>query len=227
MINISNTRTSFDVGLSKGAEEYEVLFATAIVNPMGPTFTIYYFDRSSPDEASQLYRVMIHPTSESFQVSAQLSWDSDLCIINQIDLFSDFFNGSMPTLFMNGRILNDHEFDKVLSLFIDSSNDSYRTFNYLEEFEGNPVQRISAEMKDSFKSTLDSQKPQEIGQINTSTFIHMLKKEENVTAEIKALFMAYMGSTRNAIPEGMVRIDFKTFLDIFSHVAAQCHVQIN
>jgi hypothetical protein len=44
MITLDQLKECFEVELPKKAEEYQVLFASAIINPHGPTFNIYYID---------------------------------------------------------------------------------------------------------------------------------------------------------------------------------------
>jgi len=241
MITIDQSKECHEVDLSKNADELEVLFATGIVNPNGPTFNVYYLDTSSKSGTSDLYQVSIHPTSDSIQNTAIIKWNSSGETLSGINFYSDFFNGSLPTLFMKGNMLNKDVFHKIISMFIDSSEDSLRTYQYIKDYEGKPYQRVSAEMRGAFESILGKKEEQktgffknlfgkknkEINQVDNQDFIKVLTKEVNVIEEIKALFMAYNGSIENVIPAGMVQMDFKAFINVFTHVAIQCNIDFN
>jgi len=236
MISIDNSKESHEVELSKNPEELHVLFATAIVNPNGPTFNVFYIDTSSV--SSLLYQVTFHPTSDSIQEIATIQWNSVSDTLKNIQFYSDFSNGSLPTLFLKGNILDKESFHQILSFYIDSMEDSFSTYQYIKLYEGKPYQRVSAEMKGAFDSFLDSKpsanigffnklfskKGEDINNVDNKHFIDLLTKDINIIEEIKALFMAYNGSIENVIPSGMVKIDFKAFVEVFVHVAIQCGV---
>jgi hypothetical protein len=240
MISIDNSKECHEVELSKKAEELQILFATAIVNPNGPTFNVYYVDTSSESESSDLYQVNIHPTSDSIQKIASLKWSSGGASLKEIQFFSDFFNGSLPTLFLKGNLLEKETFHQIISFYIDSVDDSLRTYQYVKKYEGKPYQRVSAEMRGAVESILGKKsdenaglfkklfgkKNEKINNVDNKDFIKALTKETNVIEEIKALFMAYNGSIENVIPAGMVQLDFRAFINVFSHVAIQCNVDL-
>lgn len=238
MISIDQSKECQEVELSKSVEELEVLFATGIVNPNGPTFNVYYADTSSKTESSILYQVTIHPTSDSIQSTASIKWNSSGETMTGIDFYSDFYNSSLPTLFMKGNMLNKEVFYQIISMFIEQSEDSLRTYQYIKEYEGKPYQRVSAEMRGAIKSILGKTEEQKVGffkkifgkknkeinEMDNPDLIKLLTKEKNILEEIKALLMAYSGSIENVIPSGMVQIDFKAFVNVFVHVAIQCGV---
>ena len=240
MISIDNSKKCLEIELSKSVEELQVLFATAIVNPHGPTFNVFYVDNSSPSKSSLLYQVTIHPTSDSIQEIATTSWNSVGDDLKEIKFYADFFNGSLPTLFLKGNIIDNESFYKILSFYIDSVDDSLRTYQYVKRYEGKPYQRVSAEMRGAFESVLGkkseenisffkklfSKKVNEIDKVDNKEFIKLLTNEVNVIEEIKALFMAYNGSIENVIPAGMVQLDFNEFIDLFTSVAMQCNVDL-
>lgn len=240
MISIDNSKECQEVELSKSAAELQVLFATAIVNPNGPTFNVFYVDTSSESESSVLYQVTIHPTSDSIQKIASLKWNSGTDSLKDIQFYSDFFNGSLPTLFLKGNLLEKETFHQILSFYFDSVDDSLKTYQYVKQYEGKPYQRVSAEMRGAFESILGKKseentgffkklfgkKNEEINNVDNKDFIKVLTKEANVIEEIKALFMAYNGSIENVIPAGMVQLDFKAFINVFTHVALQCNVDL-
>ena len=241
MISIDNSIECHEVELSKSVEELQVLFATAIVNPHGPTFNVFYVENSSSSESSLLYQVTIHPTSDSIQEIATTKWDSGGDNLKDIQFYADFFNCSLPTLFLKGNILDKESFHQILSFYIDSVEDSLSTYQYIKQYEGKPYKRVSAEMKGTFDSILGkkstenigffnklfSKKRKEINRVDNKDFINLLTKEVNVIEEIKALFMAYNGSIENVIPEGMVQLDYKAFINVFSHVAIQCNIDLS
>jgi hypothetical protein len=242
MITIDHTKECKEVELSKNANELEVLFATGIVNPNGPTFNVYYIDMSANSEATEVFQVTIHPTADSIKNIATVKWDSSGESLAGINFYSDFFGGSMPTLFMKGELLKMDLFHKIISMYIDSSDDGLETYNYVRRYEGKPFQRVSAEMKDSFDSISEEMfeqpragffkklfglKKNEVKQIDNLHFIELLTNEFNVEQEINAFLMAYNGSIENVIPNEMVQHDFNSFVDIFSIVAIQCNIHIN
>jgi hypothetical protein len=241
MISIDNSKECHEVELTKKAEELQVLFATAIVNPNGPTFNVFYVDTFLESESSCLYQVTIHPTSDSIQEIATVQWNSVEDNLKNIQFYSDFFKGSLPTLFLKGKILDKKSFHQILSLYIDSANNSLRTYQYIKEYEGKPYQRVSAEIRGAFESILGkrpeenigflkklfSKKGKEIDSVDNKDFIKVLTKDVNVIEEIKALFMAYNGSIENVIPAGLVQINYKAFINVFTHVALQCNVDWN
>ena len=241
MITIDQSKKCVEVELDINAEEYQVLFASAIINPHGPTFNIYYIDPESESITSNLYKVTIHPMSDSIQTVASISWENKGKSLKSIQFYSDFFQGSMPTLFMKGNLLDDELFNQILELFINSTNGSLKAYQYIKHFEGKPYERVGAEMSGAMQSILDKKSEKSPGffksffgktkkdnnEIDVSDFTRMLTNEKNVIAEIKALFMAYNGSIENIIPEGMVQIDFKAFLNVFAHIASQCNIDFN
>lgn len=241
MISIDQLKECFEVELPKNAEEYQVLFASAIINPHGPTFNIYYIDPESESITSNLYKVTIHPMSDSIQTVADITWGKIGETLKDIQFYSDFFQGSMPTLFMKGNLLDGKLFNQILELYINSSNGSLRTYQNVKHFEGIPYERVGAEMNGVMQSILDKKSEKTPGflkslfgktkkdnnEMDVSDFTRMLTNEKNVIAEIKALFMAYNGSIENIIPEGMVQIDFKAFLNVFAHIASQCNIDLN
>jgi hypothetical protein len=241
MISIDESNECQEVDLPKTAEELQVLFATGIVNPNGPTFNVFYLDTFSNLESKPLYQVTIHPISDSIQIVGCATFTSCKRTFKNIQFYSDFFNGSLPTLFMQGGFLHTEIFNQIISLYIDSTEDSLRTYQYVKQYEGKPYQRVSAEMNGAFESILGKKPIQKVGffeklfgkrnkeiaEVDNQDFIKILTKDNNVIEEIKALFMAYNGSIQNVIPAGMVQLDFKTFINVFTHVAIQCNIDLS
>jgi hypothetical protein len=241
MITIDHTKECKEVELSKNANEFEVLFATGIVNPNGPTFNVYYIDMSANSEATGVFQVTIHPADDSIQNVATVNWDSSGESLAGINFYSDFFGGSLPTLFMKGDLLKKEMFHQIISTYIDFNDDSLKTYNYVKQYEGKPYQRVSAEMRDAYGSItrkkteqknnffkkLFTSKRNEVKQVDNKHFIKLLTNELNVIEEIKALLMAYNGAIENVIPAGMVQLDFKAFINVFTHVAIQCNIDLN
>jgi hypothetical protein len=241
MITIDQSKECKEVELSKDANEFEVLFATGVVNPHGPTFNVYYIDMSANSEAKEVFQVTLHPTADSIQNVATVNWDSSGETFAGINFFSDFFGGSLPTLFMKGDLLKNEFFHQIISMYIDFNDDSLETYNYVKQYEGKPFQRVSAEMRDAYESITEEKAEQRVGffrkifgakskevkEVDNKHFIKLLTNEINVIEEIKALFMAYIGSIENVIPAGMVQLDFKEFMIVFTHVAIQCNIDLD
>jgi hypothetical protein len=141
---------------------------------------------------------------------------------------------------MKGNLLNKELFEQIITLYIDLTEDSLRTYQYIKQYEGKPYQRISAEIQEAFESIIGKEPDQKFGflknlfkkskaitEIDNQDFIKILTNENNVIEEIKALFMAYNGSIENVIPEEMVIMDFNAFLNVFTHVGAQCNIDFS
>lgn len=241
MITIDQSKECKEVELSKNANEFEVLFATGIVNPNGPTFNVYYIDMSANSEATELFQVTIHPTADSIQNVATVKWDLSGESLAGINFYSDFFGGTMPTLFMRGDLLKKEFFHQIISKYIDLNDDSLKTYNYVKQYEGKPYQRVSAEMKGAYESKtgkdaeqragffrkIFSAKNKKVEEVDDKHFVELLTNEINVIEEIKALLMAYNGSIENVIPTGMVQLDFKEFINVFTQVAIQCNIDLS
>jgi hypothetical protein len=242
MITIDESQNCHEVDLSKSADELQVLFATGIVNPNGPTFNVFYFDATSSSESKPLYQVNIHPISDSIQkVGSVIYSASERGTLKAINFFSDFFKGSLPTLFLQGNQLDKQLFNQIISIYINSTEDSLRTYQFVKKYEGKPYQRVSAEIREATKAILGKKSTESVGffkklfgkrrieidEIDIQDFIKTLTKDKNVLEEIKALLSAYSGSIENVIPAGMVKLNFKAFVEVFASVAIQCNVDLN
>ena len=241
MVIITSKQKCTEINLTKKAEDYDVLFATGIVNPNGPTVNVVYYDYDPDTHSAKLICVNIHPTSDSIREVGSAIWSGSGRVLEYIEFYSDFFNGSMPSLFIKGKFYSEHLFNGIIEKYITNCDGSLRTYRFMKEYEGKPFKRVTAEInsaldlfskekqvkKQSFFQRIFGSEPKNIEKIDVDDFIKILTKEKNVFPEIQALFMAYNGSIENVIPPGMVQITFKEFVHIFTHVAIQCHLDLS
>jgi hypothetical protein len=234
-----NISTCKKIGMSESKEDLKFLYATAIVNPYGPTTNIFYYKTTDSEYRTPLIQFLVHPISESAREVGTV-YLNKRNVVSEIEFYNDFFDFSMPTLFLNSIDFPEELFKKTIGTYIESINDSDRTYLFIKKYEGNPVKRITAEIDNiidkmstqkipseiSFLKKLFSKKKQDQFTLNTMDFIYLLRKEKNIISEIKALMIAYDGAIKNSIPEDLVKTDFNTFIRLLVEIFLKCGIDV-
>jgi hypothetical protein len=236
MIRIDKTKSSVEIEPGKKAEELSVIYASGIVNPNGPTLMVYYSDTNKQSKCGNLYQVIFHPISDSIKLVGETEWNAQLAEVQGITLNSDIFDSSFPTLFLKGSVIGQSLFESLLINYMKSIEDSKRIYRLLKKYEGNPFERVSAEINGAVQSLIRDKESKSSsifkkfgkglsnGEINNKKFAQILMNKNNVQKEIQALIAAYNGSIENVIPTKLVQLDFNAFLNVFAHVSAACNL---
>lgn len=235
MVSLIPNQRSRNIDIQLRNENMVLLYAAGIVNPNGPTLNCYY--STIANQPDKMYRVMLHPTTDSISEVGLVYWDLWKNRPSSVELYADFFDDSMPTLFMKGKELDAPIFQNLLKTYINHTSDVARTYTFVRNFPGDPFNRVSAEMKaatDAIRNRIQSNdlgalpesaaEPRRLDQTEADHFLRLLSEEQNMIQEIKAFLMAYTGSIENVIPPSMVTIPFPVFITILKDLCVKCGI---
>lgn len=216
-----------------GQDGMLTLLATGIVNPFGPTLNALVVDGDpEPGLDLPILRFMLNPFVQEIEQVGVAKIGTSWNLAEDLQPLYPSIAGSCPSIVMPSATLDDDGALELCSGFLQSFDDGFGLLEKVRRFPGDPWNRVQSDVDglgDILKQFQAGDEHVEGARRLTTEeareLASSLLNEENLKAELGALFYAWKGSID--FQSGSIAADalsFEDFAGWFSLIAPSCRL---